>query len=43
MHPASAIVFFELDIVLAQVDSDRFERAQVKFLHIVRRRLQDDL
>src|SRR5690242_327105 len=37
------IVFFELYVVLTQIDSDRFQRLQVQLLHIRRRWLQNDL
>ena len=37
------VIFFELDVVLAQVDADGFERGEVKLLHVGRRRLEDDL
>ena len=37
------VVFFELDVVLAQVNADRGQRFEVKLLHVLRRRLQDDL
>ena len=37
------VVFFELDVVLAQVNADRGQRLEVKLLHVLRRRLQDDL
>ena len=37
------VIFFELDVVLAQINADRAERFKVKFLHVLRRRLQDHL
>ena len=37
------VVLFELDVMLPQVNADRGQRFQVKFLHILRRRLQDHL
>ena len=37
------VVFFELDVVLAQIDADRAQRFEVKFLHVLGRRLQDHL
>ena len=33
------VIFFELDVVLAEIDADRAQRFQVEFLHILRRRL----
>src|SRR5262249_28488335 len=37
------VVFFKLDVVLAQVNADGAERFQIKLLNIFRRRLQDHL
>ena len=37
------VILFELDVVLAQVDTDGLEAAEVLIDNIVRRRLQDDL
>ena len=37
------VVFFELDVVLFQVDADGFEAAQVLIDHVVGRRLQNYL
>ena len=37
------VVFFELDVMLAQINTHRAQRFQIKLLHIFRRRLQDDL
>src|SRR5208337_4352522 len=37
------VVFFELDVVLAQINADCTERFQIELLHILRRRLQDHL
>src|SRR6185437_13219495 len=37
------IVFLKLQIMLLEIDADCFERFEVKFLHIRRRRLQNEL
>ncbi len=37
------VVFFELDVVLAQVNADRSERLEVQLLHVLWRGLQDYL
>ena len=37
------IVFFELNVVLAQINSHCAQRLQIQILHVLRRRLQNDL
>src|SRR5208337_4257897 len=37
------VVFLKLDVVLAEVDAECGERVKVQVLHVLRRRLQDDL
>jgi len=37
------VVFFELDVVLAQVNTNCTQRFQIQFLYILRRRFQDHL
>ena len=37
------VIFFKLDVVLAQVNADRAERFKVEFLYVLRRRLQNHL
>ena len=37
------VIFFELDIVLAQIDADGFEARQILVDDVVGRRLEDDL
>ena len=37
------VVFFKLDIVLPQINSNRAQRLEIELLHIFRRRLQDHL
>ena len=37
------VVFFEFNVVLAKVNPDRFERLEIEVLHVVRRRLENDL
>ena len=37
------VIFFKLDVVLAQVDANRRQRLQVQLLHILGRRLEDHL
>ncbi len=37
------VVFFELDVVLAQVDADGGQRRKIEVLHVGGRRLEDDL
>ena len=37
------VIFFKLDVVLPQVNADRAQRFEIKFLNVFGRRLQDDL
>src|SRR6185503_1137083 len=37
------IVFFELNVMLVQINSHRAQRFKIKLLHILRRRFQNDL
>src|SRR6266446_3039515 len=37
------VVFLELDVVLPKVNPDRAQRLEIQLLHILRRRLQNDL
>ncbi len=40
---AFPVVFLELEVVLAEIDADGFQRLKIQLLHVDRRRLQDEL